>query len=191
MELPPLILASASPRRQELLRELVRDFQVYPAHAEELQHEQLTGRELSLINAHRKARLVAKHFPDYLVLSADTVVCLGARTFGKPANRAEAFEMLSALAGHTHQVITGVCLAWWRGHQERLFAELTDVIFRSLPPTQIADYLARINPLDKAGAYAIQEHGEALIENLTGSYSNVVGLPLERLRAELANFGAA
>ena len=96
----------------------------------------------------------------------------------------EAFEMLAALQGRTHQVITGVCLVHLRGHRERLFAEITEVRFRSLDEAAIRRYLERVNPLDKAGAYAIQEHGDWIIEEITGSFTNVVGLPVERLQAE-------
>ena len=185
MTLPPLILASASPRRSDLLRELGVEFQVIPGHAEEIHREQMTAGELSQINAYRKARGIAKQFPDALVLGADTLVYLGTTLFGKPANLAAARAMLAQLQGHTHQVVTGVCLFHLRGHRCRIFAENTAVTFRPLTAAQIDDYLQRMNPLDKAGAYAIQEHGERIVEKISGSFSNVVGLPLERLRAEL------
>ncbi len=90
------------------------------------------------------------------------------------------------LQGRTHQVVTGVSLIHLRGHRERLFAVSTDVTFRPLTAVQIGDYLARINPLDKAGAYAIQEHGDLIVSEISGSYSNVVGLPVERVGVELA-----
>lgn len=187
--LPPLVLASASPRRQELLRQLGLDFAVVPGHVEELAHEELTARELSLFNARQKAHSVARQFPDALVLGADTLVYLGHRLFGKPADLAEAELMLAQLQGQTHQVVTGVCLLHRRARREKLFAEISEVTFRSLSPEQIRHYLSLVNPLDKAGAYAIQEHGELIVAGVTGSYSNVVGLPLERLQAELAAFG--
>ncbi len=183
--LPRVVLASASPRRQELLRELGVPFVVAPAQTAELHHEQLTAGELCLINAHRKAMAVARRFPDALVLGADTLVTLGTTLFGKPADLADAARMLGQLAGQSHHVVTGVCLLHLRRHRERLFAETTTVTFRPLNPEQIRAYLTAINPLDKAGAYAIQEHGDDLVAGIVGSYSNVVGLPLERLRAEL------
>jgi septum formation protein len=185
MKLPPLILASASPRRQELLRQLGVEFEVVPSDAGELHHEHLTGQELSLLNAYRKARAVAKRFPDELVLAADTLVCLDTRLFGKPASRAQAFEILGRLQGQTHLVVTGLCLLHLREHRQRLFAERTDVTFRPLAADEIRQYLRRVNPLDKAGAYAIQESGDMLVEKISGSFSNVVGLPLERLQQEL------
>ncbi len=187
-KLPKLILASASPRREELLGQLHVPFTVLPATAAEAHHEHLTGRELSLLNAYSKARVIAKRFPDALVLGADTLVCLGTQLFGKPADMAEAAHMLRQLRGRTHQVVTGVCLLHLRGHREKLFADITDVTFLPLSAAQIRDYLAHVNPLDKAGAYAIQEHGERIVAHVSGSYSNVVGLPLERLRSELTRW---
>ncbi|HKI69143.1 MAG TPA: Maf family protein, partial [Verrucomicrobiae bacterium] len=147
----------------------------------------LTAWEMAQINAYRKARFVAKRFPDALVLGADTLVYLDRETklFGKPANREDAFRMLSELQGRTHAVITGVCLLQLREHRQSVFAEWTDVTFLPLSGEQINNYLALVDPLDKAGAYAIQEHGEKIISEISGSYSNVVGLPLELLQREM------
>jgi septum formation protein len=189
VKLPRLILASASPRRAELLRQLEVMFEVIPSEATEILDNNLSPLELCQLNAHRKARSVAKKIPDALVLGADTLVFLGNDILGKPANRAEAERMLSALQGCTHQVVTGVSLIHLRGHRERLFAVSTDVTFHSLTTAQIRDYLAKTSPLDKAGAYAIQEHGGEIVAGISGSYSNVVGLPLERLKTELAAWG--
>ena len=189
MNLPPVILASASPRRAELLREIVPEFQVIPGHAEEFQPEQFSPVESCQLNAWRKARVIAKRFPDALVIGADTEVCLGRRVFGKPSDRTDAERMLAELAGRTHLVITGVCLLYLRRHQQRVFAEITRVTFQPLDAPEIADYLDTINPLDKAGAYAIQENGKMIVEKIEGSFSNVVGLPVERLREELTAFG--
>ena len=128
---------------------------------------------------------VAKKFPDALVLAADTLVFLDDEILGKPAGLSEAQQMLERLQGRTHQVVTGVVLIHLRPHREHLFAVSTRVRFRALTSEQIRDYLARVNPLDKAGAYAIQEHGDLIVEEISGSYSNVVGLPVERLQEEL------
>ncbi len=187
MKMSPVILASASPRRQELLQQLVCEFEVVPSDAPEVHDEQLTAWEMAQVNAYRKARVVAKKFPDRLVLGADTLVYLDrdAKLFGKPADRADAARMLSELQGRVHAVITGVCLLHLRNHRQRVFAEWTDVRFHPLTAKQIEDYLALMNPLDKAGAYAIQDHGERIVAEISGSYSNVVGLPIERLRDEL------
>src|ERR1700759_4717111 len=110
MSLPPLILASSSPRRSELLRSLGVEFTIVPSDAEESHNEQLTAKEISQLNAYRKARAVAKKYPDALVLGADTVVYLGTKLFGKPADFEDAHRMLKQLRGQTHQVVTGVCL---------------------------------------------------------------------------------
>ena len=190
-QLPPIILASASPRRSQLLRELGVDFQVLPAQADERQPLHLTPMEACLLNAYHKARLIAKKHPDTLVIGADTEVCLGRRVFGKPTDRAAAEAMLSDLEGKEHQVITGVCVLHLRRHQQKLFADQTVVQFRHLGADEIADYLDKINPLDKAGAYAIQEHGDLIVENIRGSFANVVGLPVERLAETLEQFAAA
>ena len=191
MKLPPLILASASPRRADLLSLLQVKFRVLPGEVTEVTHEHLSPLEICQLNAHRKARAVAKRIPDDLVLAADTLVFLDDEILGKPRNVQEARWMLSRLQGRTHQVVTGVCLMHLRGHRERIFAVSTDVLFHPLDQRQIRDYLARINPLDKAGAYAIQESGERIISEISGSYSNVVGLPLERLRSELKAWEAS
>lgn len=187
MKPQPVILASASPRRVDLLRQIVTDFEVVPSDAPEVHDEQLTAWEMAQVNAYRKARAVAKKFPDALVLGADTLVYLDreAKLFGKPADLVEAERMLGQLAGQIHAVITGVCLLHLRSHRQRVFAEWTDVRFHPLTPKQIQEYLALMNPLDKAGAYAIQDYGERIVAEISGSYSNVVGLPVERLRAEL------
>jgi septum formation protein len=186
VKLPPLILASASPRRAELLRQLKLDFKVVPSDAQEVFDEHLSPLELCQLNAHHKARAVAKKIPDDLVLGADTLVFLDRQIFGKPKDLAEARKMLLQLQGRTHQVVTGVSLIQLRAHRERIFAVSTDVVFRSLTPGQVDDYLSKMNPLDKAGAYAIQENGELIVSEISGSFTNVVGLPIEKVQAELA-----
>ena len=186
MGLAPFILASASPRRAELLRQLKRDFRVAPGDATEILDEHLSPFEICQLNAHRKARVVAKKIPDALVLGADTLVFSGGEIMGKPADLAEARRMLARLQGRTHQVVTGVSLIHLRAYRERTFAVSTDVTFRPLTAVQIDGYLSKMNPLDKAGAYAIQEHGDTIVAETSGSFSNVVGLPMEQLKVELA-----
>lgn len=188
--MPPLILASASPRRAELLRQLELDFTVLPGNAQEVLYEFLSPMEICQLNAHRKARAIAKKIPDALVLGADTLVFLDGEILGKPRDRAEAGNMLLRLQGRTHQVVTGVSLIHLRTHRERLFAVSTRVRFHPLDAAQIQQYLDKINPLDKAGAYAVQEHGDAIVAEIQGSYSNVVGLPIERLQQELDQWAA-
>ena len=182
---PSLILASVSPRRSELLRQLGIDFRIVASDAPEVLSDQLTAREVAQINAYRKARAVAKKFPDQLVLGADTVVTLENALFGKPASLEEAYGMIEQLQGKTHAVVTGLCLLHLRTHRQKIFFETTDVKFRPLDAVGIRRYLTQVDPLDKAGAYAIQERGDELVESIAGSYSNVVGLPVEKLRVEL------
>jgi septum formation protein len=186
VKLPPIILASASPRRAELLRQMKLEFEVVPSDAQEVFDDHLSPLELCQLNAHRKARVVAKKIPDALVLGADTLVFLDRKIFGKPADMTEAKTMLQQLQGRAHQVVTGVSLIHLRGHREKMFAVSTDVMFRPLESGQIDEYLAKINPLDKAGAYAIQENGSLIVSEICGSYSNVVGLPVEKVEGELA-----
>jgi len=131
MNPPRLILASASPRRAELLRGLGLRFHVVPSDAAEAHNEQLTARELCQLNAYRKARAVAKRIPDALVLGADTLVYLGTRFFGKPANLAEAEQMLEWLQGRTHQVVPGIRVLHHHHLRQNIFAEPTEV---TLPP---------------------------------------------------------
>jgi len=185
VKLPPLILASASPRRAELLRQLKLDFKIVPSDAPEVFDDHLSPLELCELNAHRKARSVAKKIPDALVLGADTLVFLDREVFGKPASVGEAGEMLAQLQGRMHQVVTGVSLIHLRAHTERIFADSTDVMFHPLTPEQIGEYIRKVNTLDKAGAYAIQEGGESIVSEISGSFSNVMGLPIEKVRKEL------
>ncbi len=189
MKRPRVILASQSPRRIELLRQITFQFEVMPSVVEEVQSEHLTARETAQLNAYRKARAVAKRFPDALVLGADTVVELNNTLFGKPETLGEARTMLLQLQGKTHQVVTGLCLIHLRGHRQKLYAESTEVNFRRLTRLEIDRYLEKVNPLDKAGGYAIQEYGESIVRGISGSYTNVMGLPVESLRTELASWG--
>ncbi len=167
------------------MEQLGVDFRDIEADVPEIWGDYFSPYELCQINAYRKARAVAKKHPDDLVLGADTIVCLGHQILGKPRNLEDAFNVLRRLQGKSHEVATGVCLLHLRGHRQSVFAESTTVTFRSLRPEDIRRYLAKIDPLDKAGAYAIQEHGELIVREVSGSFSNVVGLPLERVQAEL------
>lgn len=185
MNVPPVILASVSPRRAELLRQVVFHFKVMPSQAPECEHEHFSPREIALLNAYRKARAVAKRFPDGLVIGADTVVAIGMTLYGKPRNKRDAIRMLSELQGRTHEVVTGVCLLHLRSHRQSVFADQTAVVFQKLTPERIRSYVSSVHTLDKAGAYAIQEEGDSIVESIDGSYTNVMGLPVERLHEEL------
>jgi len=184
----PVILASASPRRRELMALLNRPFEVVPSNAPESAPEHMTPGESCQLNAYRKARSIAKKFPDTIVIGADTDVALGLDVLGKPATMERAVRMLENLQGRTHQVVTGVCVVHLRKHRQICFAEFTRVRFHRLSTGQCRDYLGSIHPFDKAGAYAIQENGHRIIESIDGSFSNVVGLPVARLQMELERF---
>lgn len=189
--LPPVVLASASPRRSELLSRLPLDFVVIASDADEIHNEQLTAREVCQVNAYRKARAVAKKHPDCLVIGADTLVTLGGKLYGKPRDLAEAQRMLKELQGRTHEVVTGVCLMHLRSHLVKTFSEMTWVTFKKLAAPDIQNYIQKAHTLDKAGAYAIQEFGEMIVSGVEGSYNNVVGLPTEALKRVLADWPAA
>lgn len=179
----PVVLASASPRRRELLAELGIPFRVETAAVQEI--TAADAEETVRRNAELKASAVASGFPESLVIGADTVVECGGRIFGKPSDAADAAAMLRSLSGREHRVLTGVSLCLEQRGLHLTFAEITHVVFRTLPDAVIRQYMELVPVLDKAGAYAIQEHGELLLERLDGSLSNVIGLPLERLREVL------
>jgi septum formation protein len=186
-----IILASGSPRRRELLGGMGVKFEVVTAPTPELDGESaphLAPVELAVENARLKAVAVAKLRPGSWVLGADTVVALDGKLFGKPASLAEAAEFLRALSGRTHDVITGCALVSPRAEVE-LFHDVTRVSFLELTDEVIARYLAAVPVLDKAGAYALQQHGEWIIAGVEGSHDNVVGLPTERLREILRAAG--
>lgn len=183
-----LILASASPRRVELLRSLRLQFDVLPTGADERDEHPSSFHDLAIHNARVKAHDVAPEHPDALVLGADTIVVLGNEVFGKPRDLNDARRMLRSLSGRSHVVITGVCLTCRAANREQSFAVETRVHFRPLAETDIEQYIAAVHVLDKAGAYAIQE-GPTIVASIDGSYSNVIGLPLERLTTELREFG--
>jgi septum formation protein len=172
-----------------LLRQLGHEFKVVPSGTSEIHHGDLTAQEIAQINAYRKARAVGKKYPDAIVIGADTLVFIDGILFGKPKSLEGAYEMLEQLQGKAHTVVTAICLLHLRSHRQRIFAENTAVTFRPLDAVKIRRYLTRVNPLDKAGAYAIQEEGDLIIESISGSYTNVVGLPMERLRTELSSWG--
>ena len=183
--LPPLVLASASPRRRELLSQLGVPFRVEPSTVRETHDPRGNAIEVAERNATAKANAVAERLPGSLILGADTLVFLDDVVLGKPLDMAEAEGMLARLSGRTHQVVTAVCLFQKESRRRNTFTEITAVTFRKLTSTEIRAYLATIDPMDKAGSYAIQENGDAIVHSVTGSYSNVVGLPVERLQAEL------
>lgn len=185
----PLILASASPRRRSLLTEHGYAFTVLPADVAEIAPPHFTPGETVLFNARLKARAIAREHPESLVLGVDTLVAFEGEVFGKPADMDAAFAMLSRLNGRTHEVYSGVCLAHFGASRESGFIEGTRVHFHRRSDAELRAYLARIGPLDKAGAYAAQDDRGGMIAQVEGSFSNVVGLPMEALERELKRFG--
>ena len=183
-----LVLASTSPRRRALLKTHGYTFEVVPPQVEEVSPEHLSPREMVVCNACLKAASVARAQANAIVLGVDTLVAFEGRTLGKPADLEEAFAMLRALNGREHQVFSGVCIAS-RGGVLRSFAERSHVLFHQRTDLELRAYLARIEPLDKAGAYAAQEDGGAMIAKIEGSITNVIGLPMEALARELTALG--
>jgi septum formation protein len=184
-----LILASGSPRRRELLTEMGLKFEVVAVPVTELDRRSapsLSPAKLTETNAHLKAQAAWR--PGWWVLGADTVVTLKGVIFGKPGSLEEARETLHALSGCTHEVTTGVALIDPGGLAE-VFHETSRVTFRVLTDAIITRYLAHVSVLDKAGAYALQERGDWLIERVEGSLTNVIGLPVERLKPLLSGRG--
>ena len=161
-----LILASGSPRRVQLLREASFDPEVVLPEVTELSCDFLTPSELTRLNARLKAATVAAHFPDSVVLGADTVVALGLEVFGKPQDLDDVHRMLQKLVGKTHEVITGIAMIETNAARLTLRAVSSTVTFRCLTTRKIEKYLKAVNPLDKAGSYAAQESANAIIERM-------------------------
>lgn len=197
METPPpqppeLILASASPRRREMLERLGLAFRVVPPRVEEKRRAVESAADYARRNAVEKARWVAAQLPAgglgtrarYVVIAADTVVVLNDRILEKPSSPEHARAMLQALSGRQHEVLSGLCvlgLNYPGGPRERSMVVRTEVVMKTLRPEEIEDYVAGGEPLDKAGAYAIQGRASYLVREVRGSYTNVVGLPLSEL----------
>jgi len=184
-----LILASASPRRRELLAQIYPEFEIVPAEVEEHEDPTTDPRVMVAHNAEIKAAWVAARHPDAFVIGADTTVFIGDRVLNKPADAAEARAMLRELSGRTHTVFTGLVL-------KRVVSDLalsdrveSQVTFKPLTEALIKAYLAKVHTLDKAGGYSIQEHGEMIVAARTGSLSNIIGLPLEETKQLLTKAG--
>jgi len=185
---PKIILASKSPRRQELLALMGLDFSVVLKEVDESFPAELNPSEIAVYIAEKKAEAFDESLnQNELVLTADTIVCIENTILGKPDNEEHAFDMLSLLSGKKHEVITGV--AFLQNHRLYSFYETTGVYFRKLSEQQINYYIQTCKPYDKAGSYGIQEWiGLIGIERIVGSYTNVVGLPTQRVYQELEKF---
>jgi septum formation protein len=187
MSCSSLILASRSPRRSELLRQCNVDFSVEISPAEELDSApDITA--LPMLNAALKAAAVADRNPAKWVLGADTMIVFENSAIGKPADLAEAARFLRRFSGKSHQVITGMALICRQKQVEELWSETSVVSFKNLSDETIREYLEKVDVLDKAGAYAIQEHGESIVEKFSGEIENIVGLPLINLRKLLNKY---
>ena len=182
--LPTIILASKSPRRQELLRLMDVDFRIVLKDVDESYPDTLTPEEIAVYIAEKKAKAFDESVDDEIVLTADTIVSIDGHILGKPESTAHAAEMLHMLSGKVHKVITGVCILY--KHKYNLFHDVSEVFFRKLTTDEINSYVEKYQPLDKAGAYGIQEWiGLVGIDRINGSYTNVVGLPTEKLYQQL------
>lgn len=184
-----LILASASPRRRELLGELGLPFEVVVAQVTEHEEASTDPRTMVAHNAALKADWVAERHPDAVVLGADTTVFIDGAALNKPADPAEARAMLRRLSGRAHTVFTGIAVRRRRDGLRIDAGEASEVTFKTLDEAAIETYLSRVNTLDKAGGYAIQEHGDLIVAGYRGSLSNVVGLPLETTKQILTRCG--
>lgn len=179
------MLASNSPRRRELLRRLGIPFVIESADVGEVTSLP-DPRQVPLFNAELKAAAVAANHPNDPVLGADTVIVFEGRVIGKPRDEADALAILMALSGRTHEVVTGLALLRRVPEFRRVWSETTRVTFLPFDVETAKRYLSQVSVLDKAGAYAIQEHGELLVASVEGDLDNVIGLPLGRLQPELA-----
>lgn len=175
-----LILASGSPRRKRLLESIGIPFRIFPAQVEEMNHIP-DPRELVETNARIKSGWVARRYPGEWTLGADTTVSLGREILGKPRDLGQAREMLKRLAARTHTVYTAVSLVSPERKTEELLTVTSRVTFKPLDDATISEYFKVVNPLDKAGSYGIQEGGELVVDRWEGSFSNIMGLPLEEV----------
>lgn len=186
----PIILASGSPRRQELLTNLGLDFKVIVSDVDESMGENMLPAQLVEKLAERKASAVAAEFSgEGLVIGADTIVILGNKLMGKPQDRSDAIEMLRELQGRSHEVFTGVAVIDVATGQSVVTHQATAVRFKPMTMEQIERYVDTGEPMDKAGAYAVQGKASIFIDSIRGCYFNVVGLPVAKLADALRVFG--
>lgn len=187
--MPRLILASASPRRRELLSGLGVPFEVITADVTEHEDPSTDPHEMVAHNAALKADWVASRHPEAVVLGADTIVFLDNHALNKPRDAADARAMLRRLSGRTHTVLTGLAVRGLSGGLRIDESVATEVTFKPLDEAAIEDYLSRVHTLDKAGGYAVQEHGDMVVAGHRGSFSNIIGLPLEATKQILTRCG--
>jgi septum formation protein len=184
-----LYLASASPRRAELMGRMGLRFKIRPTHVEEDDSGSAGPEEMVLENAKLKASTLSDLEPDALVLGSDTTVALGKQVLSKPTDMEDARFMLQMLSGRTHTVYTAVALYWKLGSLAHVFLESSQVCFQELDDARINQYFQLVDPLDKAGAYGIQVGRELIVESVEGSVENVMGLPIQRLALTMEELG--
>jgi septum formation protein len=184
---PPVVLASTSPRRKELLRLLQIEFEAQSSQVAEIAEANESPRDMVVRLARAKAEAVHKLRPEAIIIGADTVVVCDSQVFGKPASLEDARRILRQLSGRTHEVLTGICLI--HGNTPKVNCSRTVVEFSSLTDQEVEWYLSTGEPMDKAGAYGIQGLGARFISRVNGCYSNVVGLPLSLLYQMLKQVG--
>jgi septum formation protein len=180
-----IILASASPRRKELLTTAGVEFEVLVSEADETIPEGTAPRDAAMMTAEKKSLAVAEN-RDGIVIGADTIVVIDDKILGKPKDEADAADMLRLLSGREHEVITGVCIT--DGEKTEKFAQVSKVRFYDLTDDEITAYVATKEPMDKAGAYGIQGKGCVLVESIEGDYFNIVGLPVAATVRALRRF---
>ena len=181
-----VILASKSPRREQLLKAIFDEFEIIPSACEEVVPSDILSEKVAEHLAKIKAKDVAKEHKNALVIGADTVVIANGEILGKPKSEAQAVKMLEKLSGKIHTVVTGCCLCF--GDKTCSFSQSTKVEFYSLSKSEIENYVKTGEPMDKAGAYGIQGKGALLVKKIDGDYFNVVGLPIARLKREIDEF---
>jgi len=178
----PVILASASPRRKELLEKLGLRFSVIPAHIDETMQKDEDPINFASRISLEKGEAIAKKYPERIVISSDTIVVHKEHILGKPSDPNDARRMLKMLSGKTHQVITAFTIMQNKRDIERTEHEISDVTFRDLNDSEIDDYIATGSPLDKAGAYGIQDLHANLVKSINGCFYNVIGFPVARFK---------
>ena len=182
----PVILASQSPRRAELLKQIIKNFLVIPSEIDEVCSSNLSPEKNATNLSQKKANWVATRNPYHLVIGADTLVVLDNHIIGKPANVGDAYQILRRLSGREHEVITGVTVVYLNTLSA---ATVSKVRIKAITDSEIVSYVNSGESMDKAGAYAIQEKGASLVEDYKGSYSNIVGLPIDTLKDLLKKSG--
>lgn len=183
-----IILASKSPRRKQLLRAITKDFVIVPSHFNEKKIRQKNPVKFACQAAIAKAKSVGKIYPEAVIIGADTIVFINGKILGKPKDYQEALDTLSLLSDSKHEVITAVALYWQKNKKLICDYEVTKVIFKPLSQQQIQRYLKRGDFYDKAGSYAIQHKHDKFVKKIEGSYENVVGFPVKKVKKLLKKF---